>query len=582
MAAVTADVEEQLRALAAVLTVVCGRLDAIAARLPDDEPGLEGEVISPGLRSLIGCVLTDSIEPAIRDLLCAAEQEPARPAAAPDPPRHPPEEPGYEALWSRLEASLPRLLAARETERRETERLFVERVSASPAERRTALADARFHRLALVDRLLDGARSALPSAPAAAEELATLGTALSERLADAAEAMEGRARAACSIAHARRIAGDLAGAEQALSAATLYAVGADEQAELCRALALLRWEQGRQDEAAALLERAAELWAEEGVVHEVEACRLLRALLMVDAGHAREAVGILRDSLPLSTDPVLTVCGGLALALGLAEQGQAERARRQRAESERLAPTGLPHYPPTHLFALRLEGEIALSLGEDAAAARMLDALRRDALAHRLLPEAAVATLDLARLDTERGDDRAAAEERAAELAAAFAGTDDLAGVLAALRQFPELLPEGESLPQPTASLAALFLRLLRLRGVPRRSPSPEATPGELAHRGASARKHIAFHRVFPIRLPLFPALDRVKFSTQRESPHDGSVPDRLPIARRRRRRPCLRGRRRPAGPRQPGRGGAHRLSGGRARCAAPGRPRRTGLPERG
>jgi len=370
-----------------------------------------------------------------------------------------------------LEVSLPRFLAEQESERRETERLFVELVSSNRAERRAALAEDRFQQLALVDRLLAGARSALPSAPAAAEELANLATALSERLGDADERREGRARAACSIAHARRIGGDPTGAEQALSAATLYAACGEEQAELCRALAILRWEEGRLDEAAGLLERAAELWAGEEVVHEQEACRVLRALLMIDEGRARDAVEMLRDGLPLLVDPWLAIHGGLALALGLAEQGQAERARRQRAESERLVPAGPS---PAHLFALRLEGEIALSLGEHETAERMLEELRREALAHRWLPEAAVATLYLARLDLERHGERTAAEERVDELAAASAGTAGLVGVLAALQQFPEQLPEGESLPELTTSLSALFLRLLRLRGI-RGAPLPFA-----------------------------------------------------------------------------------------------------------
>jgi len=64
----SADVQDRLRAMAAVLTAVRGRLDAIASGLPEEEPGLEGEESGPGLRSLIGCVLTDS-------LLCRARHK---------------------------------------------------------------------------------------------------------------------------------------------------------------------------------------------------------------------------------------------------------------------------------------------------------------------------------------------------------------------------------------------------------------------------------------------------------------------------------------------------------------------------
>jgi hypothetical protein len=122
--------------------------------------------------------------------------------------------------------------------------------------------------------------------------------------------------------------------------------------------------------------------------------------------------------------------------------------------------------PAAYLYARRLAGRIALSLGEHDAAGETLEELRREALAGRWLPEALIATLDLARLDVERGRSREAAEERAAALESTFGPTHDLAGLLAVLREFPPQLPPGESLQDFTASLAAAFLRALRLRGV--------------------------------------------------------------------------------------------------------------------
>jgi len=463
----SAAVQDALLAMAAVLTAVRSRLVELSASLPEEEPATEGQDSGPGLRSVVACILTDSIEPAIRDLLAASEPEiPPRAASQPPPEA---EELGYHGLWARLDVRLPRLLAEGERERREAERLFRDLVSFNPAERLAALEDARFHRPVVVDRLLEGAQGALPSDPSLAEQLATLANAVADRLADADETMGGRARAACWIAHARRIGGDPAGAEQALAEATLYAAYSDEQAQLCRALALLRWEQGRLDEAAALLEHAAELWAGEELVHELGACQVLRALLKVEVGKARDAVGMLQDGLPLLVDPWLTVYGGLALALGLAERGQAKRARQQRAESERLVPL-VP--AAAYLFARHLEAKVALSLGEHDAAQGLLEEVRREALERRWLPEAAVATLDLARLDVERGTDRETAKKRASELEAAFTGAEGLDGLMCALRGFPDQLPVGESLPELTAALEATCLRLLRLRGV-RSAPLP-------------------------------------------------------------------------------------------------------------
>jgi len=461
-----AAVEDRIRALAAVLAAVRGRLVDLSEEVDGGATAAREDAESgAGLRSVVSCVLADSLDPAIRDLLCAAEHEPSRSGAAGPAPPSPgaPEEPGYGALFARLSASLPRVAAAVERERREIEELFLDLTSLRREEWLPMTAEPRFHRLALVERLLDGARAELPSDPGAAEELAGLAAEVAGRLADADEGREGRARAACWVGQALRIAGDLAGAERALSEATLYAAYSDEQAELCRALALLRWEQGRTDEARALLERAGELWAGEESPDEQGACQVLQGLLFVEEGKAKDAVRLLRDGLPLLIDPWLAVYGGLALALGLAEKGQAKRAREQRDESEGLVPLAPA---AAQLFALRLEAGIAASLGERDAAGAMLDSLRREALERRWLPEAALATLDLARLNIESGREPDAAQQRLAELEGICAGPETPDGLLVALREYPAQIAAGESTKDVTASLAATLLRLLRRRGI--------------------------------------------------------------------------------------------------------------------
>ena len=206
-------------------------------------------------------------------------------------------------MIARIDRALPHLLADHERQQREAEELFVDLASSEGAERAAALADDRFHRTLVVEKLLEESGSALPEDPARAEDLAGLATAVAGHLADAIEAMEGRARAACRLANARRLASDLAGAERALSEAGLNPGDVGVQAELCRTLALLRWEQGRYAEAAALLEGAAALRAEEEMLHEEGACRVLRALLLAEEGKAAEVVGLLEGDLPLLADP---------------------------------------------------------------------------------------------------------------------------------------------------------------------------------------------------------------------------------------------------------------------------------------
>jgi hypothetical protein len=479
MPGASAEVGDILRAMAAVLTVVRGRLAEVCASLPEEEPALDPapdeEESVPSLRSLVGCIVTDTIDPAIRDLLRAAEQDSPAPLAAADELDEA-QGPTMSLPMSRLARELQRQIAEHERSAREAEDLYMALMAVEAAKRAASLKDPRFHRATLAEKLLEESRNALPDAPGKAEELAGLAAAVAGYFADADEAADTRVRAACRLADARRLAGDPAGAEQALGDATLLSGDAGAQAELCRALALLRWEGGRTEEAAALLDRAAALWAEEEVTYEESACRVLRALLLVDEGGAKDAVVPLRENLTLLTDPWLTLFGGLALALGLAERGLLQKARTRRDEAAAL----VHRTPPAvHLYGLRLKGVIAASLGELtpsrdelAAAEAHFDELRFAALEGRWLAEAAVATLAQAQLDLARGMGREPARERVAALAATFSGTEGLDAVLETLREYPDQLPAGESLRSFTAALMANLLRLLRLGGA-RSAPLP-------------------------------------------------------------------------------------------------------------
>jgi tetratricopeptide (TPR) repeat protein len=274
MAGASAEVGEILRAMAAVLTVVRGRLAEVCEGLPEEEPAVDPapdeEESVPSLRSVVGCIVTDSLDPAIRDLLRAAEQEAPAPLAAAGE-LDPMEVSAMSLPMSRLARELQRRIAEHQREAQEAEELYAELMVIEAEQLVPIFEDPRFRRAALVEKLLEASRDALPDGPQRAEELAALASALAVYLSDADEAAEGRVRAACRRADARRLAGDRAGAERALGEATLHSGDTGAQAELCRALGLLRWEEGRIDEAAALLERAAALWAEEEVTHEESA-----------------------------------------------------------------------------------------------------------------------------------------------------------------------------------------------------------------------------------------------------------------------------------------------------------------------
>ncbi len=196
---------------------------------------------------------------------------------------------------------------------------------------------------------------------------------------------------------------------------------------------------------------------------------MLRALLRVEEGKAGHVVELLSEELPILADPWLTLYGGLALALGFADRELGESARRQREQS-----TALMHRKPAavYLYALRLRGEIAASLGEKDTAESLFDELRREALNFGWLPEAAAATLGLASIDAEQGESGGRAREHEDELKTKFGETEGLDIVLAALREYPAQLALGEQPRSFAVSLAATLFRLLRLQGV-RSAPLP-------------------------------------------------------------------------------------------------------------
>jgi hypothetical protein len=461
-----ARVEDELRSIAAALTTARGRLDALASSLPEEEPEGVGEKSGRNLRAIISCIRAGALDVAIRGLVRAAGQE----AAAVDHAAGHVAVGGqvYAAVIARIDRALPHLVAEHEQQQREAEELFIDLASSEGAERDAALADERFHRMLVIEKLLEEAGSALPEDPERAEEFAGLAGAIAGHLADVAEVMEGRARrlpaGECPPSRGRprrrRAGARRSGAQprrrrrksRALPRTRPPALGTRAVRGSGGAPRPRRGSVGRGGSAArgGSLPRAARAPPGRGG----ESCR---------------GVGLLAGELPLLADPWLTLYGGLALALGLAERGLEDRARARRDESGALV-----HRTPraAHLYALREEGAIAASLGEVVAAEALFEELRLAALEDRLLPEAAVATLALVHLDVERGAAREPTRERAAALAAIFRGTEGLDAVVAVLSGLPNQLAAAESPSDLAAKRTADLLRLLRLRGV-RSAPLP-------------------------------------------------------------------------------------------------------------
>jgi len=202
---------------------------------------------------------------------------------------------------------------------------------------------------------------------------------------------------------ARRLARDLKQAEAAFDSGSLYLTGSTlERGFYCRSLAMVRWDQHSLNEAAGLLRRGAEAFAESGRREEEGACLALLGLLAVEEGEFAKAFGpLLRGHLTLDPQarPWLTVRCSLSLALCFAAFDRNEEARWALEEAWNLYPLVKDD---SELPVIQwLEGKVASWLGEFGEANTLLDSARKKFLAQQRLVEAGLASLDLAALFTQ-------------------------------------------------------------------------------------------------------------------------------------------------------------------------------------
>jgi Flp pilus assembly protein TadD len=177
-----------------------------------------------------------------------------------------------------------------------------------------------------------------------------------------------------------------------------------ERAFYCRTLGLLRWEQGRADEAMAMLQHAACLYASEGPEHEVGSCLTLLGLVLQEEGDPAEALTLLgRGWAEMDRDvrPLLALRGGLVLAFCLAQAEQTERARHVLRESWRLF-AEVPD-PREVIRIYWLEGKALARLGDREEAIHMMESVRRQLLVEPSPAEASLVSLDLALSLAEAG-----------------------------------------------------------------------------------------------------------------------------------------------------------------------------------
>ena len=306
---------------------------------------------------------------------------------------------------------------------------------ACPMERRVALlAEGRFHSSELLDLLLEECHAALPFNPSCGNELLAAAIYLARHLDQVPLETERKYRIYCLGGSVRRLLGDRYGADAFFRQAAYMEVGRPVRGFLCRGLGLLRWDEGRLDEAAALLSHAAFLFQKEGSGHEEGACLTLSGLLALERVTFLEAAEYFETALlnlDVQSQSWLTCGSLLGLALSHLGRGYPAEARNTREQAWRVYSESLHE---DDVWLRWLEGQIAVGLGDTTEAESLLGSVRRKFLTAHRLPEATLTTIDLAQAFAESCR-RAEAEFLVQELAETLKGQPGLELALSALRK---------------------------------------------------------------------------------------------------------------------------------------------------
>ena len=306
----------------------------------------------------------------------------------------------YENVWVNLKARAPEHQRMARARRQTAEQLMAELFSSPPKVWQARIrGEARFHSQDLLERLLEVCHGALPFEPRRAADVSKaaldLGHLLGQKAPNTA-AVESLCRALCLGGHALRLLGDHRQADGLLARVALFTDDPSGRAFFCRAYGLLRWDQGRTEEAEALLLHAQRRYLEMGDESETGACAALLGLLYCESGEwdsAESALLKARSGLVARQAPWLAAHAQLALARCLALVNRKAEAQELQQEVSSLYPS----VPAKEALVSLLwrEAQVAEALGDLTEAARVLDAVRRSYLERGFLPEATVTTLQL-------------------------------------------------------------------------------------------------------------------------------------------------------------------------------------------
>jgi tetratricopeptide (TPR) repeat protein len=315
------------------------------------------------------------------------------------------ETPGeYDAVFERLEAPSAAAIEASRVRRAKVETLREELLQIPDKPRLQAVRQARFHSMDLLDHLLEESHASQLTEAAKGAELAALAFELADAMEDKEGASAALPRSLLLEANALRLLGDRSGAEVRLGQAAAFLSDRMDRAFYCRVVGLVRWEDGRTDEGAAVLGHAVKLYQAEGLEPEVGACLALCGLLEVEEGQLANALPRLTyawAAMDREIRPLFALQTGLALARCLAEVDQGARARSVLREV-----WGFYSEVKDNADMLRVYWGEALALArlqEWDEAIHMLESVQLKLVDDGSLAEAALLSLDLALVLAEAG-----------------------------------------------------------------------------------------------------------------------------------------------------------------------------------
>jgi tetratricopeptide (TPR) repeat protein len=353
--------------------------------------------------------------------------------------------------WDGLFVQLEQRLVQVTAERGKAPALLAELLGHPPAERERLVRDHRgFRTLAVCELLIDASFEEGFRDAGQAAELAELGILLATLLDGDhyghSVVQDLQARAWAYLGNARRIAFDLAGAEEALDQAERLAEGGSadplEEARILDLRASLLGDQGRFEQAADLLDVVIDIYHDLREPHRKGRAMISKGAFLGNGGWPQEAILQIRRGLALvdwDREPRLVLAARHNLAWFLNDCGRSEDALQQIARFRHTY-----HELPDSWGELQLawlNGRIAARLGRVREAEDILIEVRQQLLDEGHGYDASLVTLDIAKLYLQQGRN-AEVRELAAGMLDVFLSQDvhrQAAAALAVFQQAAEL-----------------------------------------------------------------------------------------------------------------------------------------------